>query len=181
MAHVVEGTNILRRGGIPEPVVEFAYTHHGTSVIEFFWHRCVERGNPKELGEDAFRYPGMRPRTKETAILMLIDSIEAAARTIDPPTRESFEEMVTRIAFVKLKQGQLDESGLTVEDLRVLTTSLVDTLVSVHHKRVRYPWQDREGTGRAQVPVPGPATEEDVRRARTKTGETTVAPDPEET
>ncbi|HVZ36590.1 MAG TPA: HDIG domain-containing protein, partial [Polyangiaceae bacterium] len=115
MAHVVEGVRILREGRVPEPVVEFSYTHHGTSVIEYFWHKCLAQGNPKGLGESFFRYPGMRPRTKETAILMLIDAIEAASRTIDPPEREKFEEMVNRILFVKLRQGQLDESGLTVE------------------------------------------------------------------
>ena len=90
MAHVVEGVRILREGGIPEPVVEFAYTHHGTSVIEYFWHKCLEAGNPKGLSDNAFRYPGMRPRTRETAILMLIDAIEAAARSVEDPTREKF-------------------------------------------------------------------------------------------
>jgi putative nucleotidyltransferase with HDIG domain len=166
MAHVVEGTEILRRGGIPEPVVEFAYTHHGTSVIEYFWHKCLESGNPKERDESFFRYPGMRPRTKETAILMLVDSIEAASRTIDPPERDKFEEMVQRIVFVKLRQGQLDESGLTMGDLRTMSSQLVDTLCNVHHSRIRYPWQDRQDRGEAQLPIPGAATEEEVVRAR---------------
>jgi hypothetical protein len=171
MAHVVEGVNILRRGGLPEPVVEFAYTHHGTSVIEYFWHKCLEQGNPKNLDENAFRYPGMRPRTKETAILMLIDSIEAASRTIDPPTIEKFEEMVSRIVFVKLKQGQLDESGLTIDDLRVITARIAETLTKSHHKRIKYPWQARSERGQAQLPVPGSATEEDVARAREEAGD----------
>jgi putative nucleotidyltransferase with HDIG domain len=166
MAHVVQGTEMLRRGGIPEPVVEFAYTHHGTSVIEYFWHKCLEQGNPKRRDESFFRYPGMRPRTKETAILMLVDSIEAASRTIDPPEREKFDEMVQRIVFVKLHQGQLDESGLTLADLRTITTQLVDTLCNVHHSRIRYPWQDRKEHGQAPLPIPGAATEEDVVRAR---------------
>jgi hypothetical protein len=144
MAHVIEGTRILREGGIPEPVVEFAYTHHGTSVIEYFWHKCLKQGNPKQLTEDTFRYPGMPPRTKETAILMLIDSIEAGARTIDPPSREAFEALVQRIIFTKLKQGQLDDSGLSLEDLRTLSTRIAETLVSVYHSRIRYPWQDEE-------------------------------------
>jgi putative nucleotidyltransferase with HDIG domain len=170
MAHVVEGVRILRDGGIPESVVEFAYTHHGTSVIEYFWHKCLERGNPKNLTEAFFRYPGMRPRNKETAILMLIDSIEAGARTIQPPERAKFEELVQRIVFVKLRQGQLDESGLTLEDLRVLSTRIVDTLVSVHHHRVRYPWQERQASGGAQLPVPGVATEADVARERSAAG-----------
>ncbi len=163
MAHVVEGTRILREGGVPEPVVEFAYTHHGTSVIEYFWHKELARGNPKELTENHFRYPGMRPRTKETAILMLVDSIEAASRTIIPPDREKFEEMVQRIVYVKLGQGQLDECGLTLEDLRVMSTRLVDTLCNVYHSRIRYPWQDAKDRGEASLPVGGLATEADMQ------------------
>jgi cyclic-di-AMP phosphodiesterase PgpH len=144
MAHVIEGVRILREGRIPEPVVEFVYTHHGTSVIEYFWHKCLQQGNPKQLTDAAFRYPGMSPRTKETAILMLIDSIEAGARTVDPPTREGFDQLVRRVLFSKLGQGQLDDSGLTLEDLRVLSNQIADTLVSVRHTRIRYPWQDEQ-------------------------------------
>ena len=168
MAHVVEGARILRDGGIPEPVVEFAYTHHGTSVIEYFWHKCLEQGNPKGLSDAAFRYPGMRPRTKETAILMLIDAIEAAARTVDEPTREKFEAIVQRVMNVKLRQGQLDECGLTMEDLRILQTSLTDTLCNAYHNRIKYPWQNKEDEGETQLPVPGVATERDVARERTR-------------
>lgn len=157
MAHVIEGVRILREGGIPEPVVEFVYTHHGTTVIEYFWHKCLRQGNPKALTEESFRYPGMPPRTKETAILMLIDSIEAGARTVDPPTLEAFEELVQRVIFTKLRQGQLDESGLTLEDLRILATQISETLVSVHHSRIRYPWQEKEGAAaHADVPAERP-------------------------
>ena len=168
MAHVVEGVRILREGGIPEPVVEFAYTHHGTSVIEYFWHKCLEAGNPKGLSDVAFRYPGMRPRTKETAILMLIDAIEAAARSVEEPTREKFEGVVQRVTNVKLRQGQLDESGLTLEDLRVLQSTLTDTLCNAYHNRIKYPWQDKKDEGEAQLPVPGLATERDVARERSR-------------
>lgn len=141
-AHVIEGTRILREGNIPEPVVEFAYTHHGTQLVEYFWHRCLEQGNPKRLTEDDFRYPGMKPQTRETAILMLVDSIEAASRTIDSPDRTKFEELIQRIVFTKLKAGQLDESGLTLEDLRTLVLRTSEALVNVYHHRIRYPWQD---------------------------------------
>ncbi|HEX7665786.1 MAG TPA: HD domain-containing protein, partial [Polyangiaceae bacterium] len=144
MAHVVQGAKILREGGIPEPVVEFAYTHHGTQVIEYFWHKCKERGNPKKLAEDFFRYPGMKPQTKETAILMLVDSIEAASRTIQPPDRAKFEEMIQRVIFTKLKTGQLDESGLTLEDCRILISKMSDTLVNMFHSRIKYPWQEKK-------------------------------------
>lgn len=175
MAHVVEGTRILREGGIPEAVVEFVYTHHGTSIIEYFWHKTLEADNPRGLDENFFRYPGMRPRTKETAILMLIDSIEAASRTVDPPTRENFAAMVQRIFFVKLGQGQLDESGLTMDELRTITSNITDTLCGAFHNRIKYPWQDRKEKGQAQLPIPGPATEEDVARAREPSTETAIA------
>jgi putative nucleotidyltransferase with HDIG domain len=145
MAHVVQGAKILRDGGVPEPVVEFAYTHHGTQTIEYFWHRCRERGNPKNLREDFFRYPGMKPQTKETAILMLVDSIEAASRTIQPPDKTKFDEMIQRVVFTKLRSGQLDESGLTLEDVRTITLRMSDTLVNMYHGRIKYPWQ-REGS-----------------------------------
>ncbi len=141
MAHVVQGTKILRDGGVPEPVVEFAYTHHGTQVVEYFWHKCQEQGNPKDLTEDHFRYPGMKPRTRETAILMLVDSIEAASRTIDPPERKKFEEMIQRVIFTKLKSGQLDECGLEAPHLRQLVVRMADTLVNMYHSRIKYPWQ----------------------------------------
>ena len=141
MAHVVLGAKILREGGVPEPVVEFAYTHHGTQVVEYFWNKCLQQGNPKELTEAHFRYPGMKPQTKETAILMLVDSIEAASRTIDPPEREQFENMIQRIVFTKLKSGQLDDSGLEVGDLRVIINRMADTLVNMHHHRIKYQWQ----------------------------------------
>jgi cyclic-di-AMP phosphodiesterase PgpH len=134
MTHVIQGTQILRDGGIPEPVVEFAYTHHGTQVVEYFWNKCQEQGNPKGLSEAHFRYPGMKPQTKETAILMLVDSIEAASRTIDPPEREKFEVMIARIIFTKLKSGQLDESGLTMADLRTLIKRMVGEHASPPHQ-----------------------------------------------
>jgi putative nucleotidyltransferase with HDIG domain len=168
MAHVVEGARILREGGIPEPVVEFAYTHHGTSVIEYFWHKCLEEGNPKGLSDAAFRYPGMRPRTKETAILMLIDAIEAAARTVEEPSREKFEAVVQRVTNVKLRQGQLDVCGLTMEDIRVLQSTLTDTLCNAYHNRIKYPWQDKTEEGEAPLPIPGVATEKDVARERSR-------------
>ncbi len=141
MAHVVLGAKILREGGIPEPVVEFAYTHHGTQLVEYFWMRCLQQGNPKQLDPSAFRYPGMKPETRETAIVMLVDSIEAASRTIDPPERDSFESMIQRILFTKIKDGQLDESGLDVADLNVIMNRMADTLVNMHHHRIKYQWQ----------------------------------------
>ncbi len=141
MAHVVIGTRMLREAGIPEPVVDFAYTHHGTQLVEYFWNRCLQQGNPKGLTEASFRYPGLMPQTKEAAILMLADAIEAASRTIEPPNHDEFERMVQRVVFTKLKNGQLDDCGLDIAELRVVVERMTTALVSMHHHRVKYPWQ----------------------------------------
>lgn len=162
-AHVEEGTKILRDGGIPEPVVEFAYTHHGTQLVEYFWNRCKERGNPEGYTEDDFRYPGMKPQTKETAILMLVDSIEAASRTVDPPDRQRFEVMIQRIVFTKLQSGQLDDCGLSLSDVNVIINRMAETLVNMNHHRIKYPWQAKQaeefGVPARAVVTPTAATE----------------------
>jgi putative nucleotidyltransferase with HDIG domain len=161
MAHVVLGAKILREGGVPEPVTEFAYTHHGTQLVEYFWMKCQQANNPKGLDATAFRYPGMRPQTRETAIVMLVDSIEAASRTIDPPERDAFETMIQRIVFTKLKDGQLDECGLGVEDLNVIVNRMADALVNMHHHRIKYQWQAKRAQ---EFGVPSTAVSDDGTR-----------------
>jgi hypothetical protein len=94
----------------------------------------------------------MKPQTKETAILMLVDSIEAASRTIWPPEQKKFEEMIQKVVFSKMSQGQIDESGLTIEDLRTITSRMASTLVNMYHGRIKYPWQ-READDRATLPA----------------------------
>jgi hypothetical protein len=179
MAHVVMGTKILRQGGIPEPVVEFAYTHHGTQTVEYFWHKCKEAGNPKGLTQEHFRYPGMKPQTKETAILMLVDSIEAASRTIFPPELKKFEEMIHRVIFTKLSAGQLDESGLTLEDLRVITMRMASTLVNMYHGRIKYPWQREADRVSSTTPNPSLVASSAALPTPATTGEPKIEPKPE--
>ncbi len=161
--HVIEGAKILREGGIPEPVVEFSYTHHGKQTIEYFWNKCKQAGNPDGLEEKDFQYPGMTPQTKETAILMLVDSIEAASRTIDPPDRAQFEIMIQRIVFTKLQAGMLDDCGLKMNDLNVIVTRMADTLVNMNHHRIKYPWQAKQAE---QFGVPSRAVSDRPPRMR---------------
>ncbi|MBI4703138.1 MAG: HDIG domain-containing protein [Deltaproteobacteria bacterium] len=151
MAHVVLGTKMLREAGVPEIVVEFVYTHHGTQLMEYFWHKYQENreqageaSNGPSLGPRHFRYPGMRPLSKETAIVMLVDSVEAASRTVSPPEHDKFEQMIQRVAFSKVAEGQLDDSGLTISDLRVMIQRLAAALLNMYHGRIKYPWQTEE-------------------------------------
>jgi putative nucleotidyltransferase with HDIG domain len=147
--HVIQGVQILRNNGIPEAVVEFAYMHHGSSVVEYFWNKyreeCKDKGIKKpELTRDAFTYPGIPPQSPEAGIMMLADSVEATSRTVTEPTIENFKTMVNRIIFSKLADGQLDECGLVVKDLKEVARTFAESLHFSRHKRVKYQWQVRE-------------------------------------
>ena len=158
--HVTEGTRLLRQHGVPEDIVEFALTHHGTGVLEYFWHKNVSEGNHEgsreELTERDFCYPGHKPTNRETGILMLIDSIEAAARTVSPPEKAQFEQLVQRIVYTKLARGQLDESGLSLADTRNIANTVVEALVGMYHGRIKYPWQTTDITGEIAIGHPTP-------------------------
>ncbi|MBI5499938.1 MAG: HDIG domain-containing protein, partial [Deltaproteobacteria bacterium] len=149
--HVSLGVIALRQKKVPEAIIDFVYMHHGSSVIEFFWGKCQEGGNPHGYTREDFSYPGVPPQSRETAILMIVDAVEAASRTVQPPTREKFKNVVEHIILSKLAQGQLDDSDLSLEDLHKLIDNLVETLVHGRHERVQYPWQK----GSVAPPAPG--------------------------
>lgn len=140
-SHVAEGLKQARKHNIPAPIAEFISTHHGGALMEFFWHKNRESGNPKQLEERDFRYPGFPPQSRETAILALCDAVEAASRTLEDPSRDEIQDLVRRITLGKLEQGLLSESELALQDLQKVMVSLVDTLRSARHARIRYPWQ----------------------------------------
>jgi hypothetical protein len=102
-------------------------------------------GNPDKLSEADFSYPGHKPASRETAILMIVDAVEAAARTIDKPDRKKFTSLVQTIVFGKMIQGQFDDSGLAMHDLRIAIITIIDSLESMYHSRIKYPWQNTEG------------------------------------
>ncbi len=137
--HVTDGIEMARAAGLPECVVEFIREHHGTTRLSYFWHQAEREGRiePQTLGD--FVYPGPRPRTKETAVVMLADSVEAASRVVRDPSPERFEEVVRRIVEMKLQEHQLDDADLTFRDLAVVQKKFVGVLCGMHHQRVDYP------------------------------------------
>ena len=143
-SHCTTGVDLGRRRGIPESVLDFMHMHHGNGLLEYFFHKNQSQGNPKNLSERDFRYPGVPPQTKETAILAICDAVEAASRTLTAPDERTITNLVQRIVFGKLRLGQLDQSGLTSSDLKNLSNSLVETLKNSFHVRIEYPWQKEE-------------------------------------
>jgi len=149
-AHVTEGVRLGRKEGLPERIIDFMHMHHGDGLLEYFWSKCLEQGNPKGLTERDFRYPGIRPQSRETAILAICDAVEAASRTLKNPDARAIENLVQRIVYGKLHLGQLDQSGMSMSDLRKVSNSLMETIKHAHHVRVEYPWQKEEREAREQ-------------------------------
>jgi putative nucleotidyltransferase with HDIG domain len=146
-AHVREGAEIARKERLPRAIVDSILEHHGTTLMSFFYHKA--RVADPNAEERDFRYPGPKPRSKETAVLMLADAVEAAARSLSEPTPSRIRGVVTRILDARVKDGQLDESPLTFEDLAKVRESFIPILTALFHARVDYPGALAERPGRA--------------------------------
>ncbi len=168
-AHVTEGIAVARRQKLPERIIDFMHMHHGNGVLEYFWAKCQEQGNPKHLPQEAFRYPGHPPQSRETAILAIVDAVEAASRTLKKPDDKAVATLVQRIVYGKLHLGQLDESGLAMADLRKISDSLRETIKHAHHGRIEYPWQ-REAEAEASAEATADTQAQRPPRAVTVTG-----------
>lgn len=142
-AHIEDGVNLARQHKLPQAVIDFIPMHHGTMHVGFFYEKALRQKRLKgEVNENDFRYPGPKPNTKETAIVLLADGIEASTRAIPEPTVESIEANVESLMKLRLLEGQLDESNLNLQDLKKIKESFMKILVGFHHSRLRYPEQE---------------------------------------
>ena len=145
-AHVKEGVQLGKEQNLPQMVIDFIASHHGTGLIEFFYRRAQEQAeDPEQVNEADYRYPGPRPQTNEQAIVMLADSIEAASRSLDKPTPKRLESLIEGIVSARIRDGQLDESSLTFVDLARIKDAFHGLLCGIYHFRVRYPDQEEGG------------------------------------
>ena len=135
--HVVAGVEIARREGIPLAITQFIPQHHGTRLVEFFYRRAA--AEDPEIDPDLFRYPGPKPQSRETAIVMLADSSEATVRASNDRTADRIREIVENAVRERLDEQQFDECDISLRDLRVVADSFVATLTAVYHPRVEYP------------------------------------------
>nr|HPN66912.1 HDIG domain-containing protein [Candidatus Omnitrophota bacterium] len=138
--HVKDGLDKAKKAGLNRSLMDFIEQHHGTGLIYYFYQRALESVEDlAKLEEEGFRYPGPKPQTKETAIVHLADSVEAASRTLQNPTPSNLEELVRRIINNKFIDGQLDECDLTLKDLNTIAATFTKVLTGVYHTRVQYP------------------------------------------
>ncbi|MGH9870614.1 MAG: HD family phosphohydrolase [Candidatus Polarisedimenticolia bacterium] len=152
-SHVKEGIRLAEEFNLPRQIREIIPQHHGTRLITYFWEKAKGKEDPHIPGahESDYRYPGPRPQTKEAAIFMMADSVEAAARTVEEPTPAKFEEVIVRITNAIVLDGQLDECDLTFSDLTRIRTSFLRTLSAVHHHRIAYPGYDFDRRTRPRI------------------------------
>jgi putative nucleotidyltransferase with HDIG domain len=152
-AHVRDGIELAREYGLPQAIIDFIPQHHGTSLLAYFYHQALERGDPVE--ESAFRYDGPKPQTRESAILMLADATEAAVRSLNRPTPDRLGETVRRIVRDKLEDRQLDECPLTFRELDRVGAAFVRILSGMLHPRLEYPDLEGELTRRRREQITG--------------------------
>jgi hypothetical protein len=141
IGHVKNGLEIAKRHRLGKAICDILEQHHGTSLVRYFFHKAQQENADLEtpVKEEDFRYPGPKPQTKEAGLVMLADITESATRSLEEPSEETIRGMVQKQATRVYSEGQLDESGLTFNDLSFIERTFVRVLQSVHHHRIPYP------------------------------------------
>jgi cyclic-di-AMP phosphodiesterase PgpH len=141
IAHVPEGEALARKYHLPQSFIDIIREHHGTTMVYYFYCKQVEQmgGDATKVNEKTFRYSGPKPRSKESAIIMIADIVEAASRSMDEVTEETVADMVDKLVAEKAEDGQFDECQLTFEELGRVKRSIVKALMVTRHLRIKYP------------------------------------------
>ncbi len=142
ISHVEKGIAMAEKNLLPESVIDFIREHHGQTTMTFFYHQALEAAETREhelIHKNDFQYLGPRPHSKETAIVMLADSIEAAARSLQNPSYEKLDGLVRKIIFNKINEGELESSDLSMTELRVIQETFLSLLKGIFHSRIEYP------------------------------------------
>jgi hypothetical protein len=152
--HVKEGQDLARKYKLNPKIHDFIVQHHGTGLMYYFYQRALEASeNQDSVKEESFRYPGPKPQTKETAIVLLADSTEAATRAVEDPTPKKIEETVRKIINNKFIDGQLDECDLTLKEIELIARAFTRALSAMYHSRVKYPDKKNGNDSRNQKPA----------------------------
>ncbi len=148
ISHVRDGLEMAEEEGLPERVIEFISEHHGTTLATYFYNRALEqRDDSEDIAEENFRYPGPKPQSKETAVVMLADAVEASVRAMSRPSPDRIRGTVREIIHERLEDGQLDRCDLTFQDLDRICESFTQVLAGAFHRRVEYPEQVMQEIG----------------------------------
>jgi hypothetical protein len=145
--HVNEGIELAREYNIPQEVIDFIPMHHGTMVMSFFYEKAKKLYGEEKVNIDDYRYPGPKPSSRETAIIMLADGSESAVRSIENPEPIKVENVIDKIIKARIEDGQLDNSPITFSDIDKIKEAFISILLGQHHRRIRYPQQEEMEQG----------------------------------
>ncbi len=145
--HVEEGIELARQNKLPQEIINFIPMHHGSATITFFYEKAKKLYGEEKVNIDDYKYPGPKPNSKETAIVMLADGCESAVRSITEPDAQKVENMINNIFASRLKEGQLDDAPITFRDVTKMKEAFLSILISQHHKRIKYPKQEEAEKG----------------------------------
>jgi len=147
VSHVQEGIQLAKENNLPKEIIDFIPMHHGTTIISFFYERSKKLYGEDKVNIDDYRYPGPKPNTKETSIIMLADGCESAVRSIEEPDTEKVENVIDSIFKARINDGQLNESPITFKDVTSMKEAFLNILLGQHHRRIRYPKQEEMEKG----------------------------------
>ncbi len=145
--HVKEGVELAEANNLPQEIIDFIPAHHGTMVMSFFYEKAKKLYGEEKVNVEDYKYPGPKPHTKETAIIMLADGSESAVRSIEEPDAVKVENVIDNIINSRIENGQLDESPITFSDISKIKEAFISILLGQHHRRIRYPKQDEVEKG----------------------------------
>jgi hypothetical protein len=150
--HVKEGVALAEENNLPQEIVDFIPMHHGTTTISYFYDKAKKLYGEEKVDKKDYQYPGPKPNSKETTIVMLADGCESAVRSIEDPDPVKVENLIDNIIKSRVEDGQLDNSPITFNDLNKIKEAFISILIGQHHKRIRYPKQDEieKGTDEKQ-------------------------------
>jgi len=137
--HVQKGVELANKNNLPEPIIEFIKTHHGTSTVQYFYRSYIKKYPEKDVDVEKFSYPGPKPYTKEMAVLMMADSVEAASRSMTDYSQESISGLVERIIAQQLEDNQFQDAPITYKDITTVKTVFKTRLRNIYHARISYP------------------------------------------
>jgi len=146
IGHVKDGVDLAKQHHLPQPLIDFIEQHHGTTLVEYFYRMALNQAdeepeNQTEVEESLYRYPGPKPQSRESGVMMLADSVESASRTLSDPTPKRIESLVQAITMKKLLDGQFDDCSLTLREINAIQESLTKSLIGIYHGRIKYPDQ----------------------------------------
>ena len=163
-AHPKDGLEIARKNGLPSVICDFILQHHGEGIAKYFYNQAVQEEGAENVKEEQFRYPGPKPNSKETAILMIADAVESAVRAMKGATADEIENIIDKIIVERLNDGQLADSPLTLNDLKIISITFSRILRGMQHNRIKYQEDIAEEFGKNKIEMPNKILDEDFEK-----------------